>query len=432
MVRRSLRARQIKQRRYPLSGQWSGLVRSQPTISSIFRATPKTRCASFTLGPEPAKSDYLCRPIWSLIHSPAWRHGSGVFPSSSSAGSVRRAQRESSPDRALSSFEAAKTAAEGRAVCTVHRSAIRIDSIGSTMTNVSGHDAKPAKTLEVSDVITRSQADIPTLVAILDQAMSRLRSIDPDEAQWAAATPCAGWSVADIYAHIVDLEMTMAGEPVSTFEPDWASLGHVSGEFQRLTERGVAERRGRTRDQVLTEFDAIHTRRQQQLVAGEQDPEAQIVGPFGAPFALDRVLRMRILDCWVHEQDIRTALGKPGGWGTPAAWITAGSMVGGLGFVLAKRVGSPPDITAQVVVSGPGVRFTATVAVGADNRGHLVPMRSDPTASLKMSWPTFFSLSAGREAANESHEGADEQDRIQTSGDTKLADAFVANLSVLP
>ena len=315
------------------------------------------------------------------------------------------------------------------------------------MTNASSEHSpaagSPPASIDVGAIIPRSEADIPTLVAILDQAMIRLREIAPDDVEWGNPTPCAGWAVSDIYAHIIDLELTMAGEPVSTYEPDWAELPHVKGDFQRLTERGVAERRSWSREQMLSNFDQIRRRRQEQLIEGNQDPAAETLGPFGAPFPLERVLRMRILDCWVHEQDIRTAIDQPGDWGTPAAWITAGSMVGGLGFVLGKRLGASPGTTLRIAVTGPAVRFSATVMVGPNNRGMLVGTAQEPTAAVELSWPEFMRLSAGRgpafmRNADRSGVGGNAEvngaaaDAVRTSGDLRLAEQFLAGLAVLP
>ena len=125
--------------------------------------------------------------------------------------------------------------------------------------------------------------------------------------QWAAPTPCPGWSVADIVAHTIDVEQTVGGYPRPEHALDLVGLPHARG-LGELTEIGVDYRRGRPREQVLDELRAVLPVRRGQLDATPAG--AEVVGPFLSTMPLERVLRMRIFDIWVHEQDIRTAIGQ--------------------------------------------------------------------------------------------------------------------------
>ena len=72
----------------------------------------------------------------------------------------------------------------------------------------------------------------------------------------------------------------------------------------------------------------------------------------------------------MHEQDVRRALGRPGGLDSPAAAHTAAYLVESMGYVLAKRVGAAPGTTLVVDVAGQPV---SAFAVGEDGRGAPLP-----------------------------------------------------------
>ena len=76
----------------------------------------------------------------------------------------------------------------------------------------------------------------------------------PPTSSGGCPTPCPGWSVGDVVAHLIDIEQLMAGSPRPDHEPDWASLPHVQADFGRFTEVGVDCRRAHAREDVLAEL----------------------------------------------------------------------------------------------------------------------------------------------------------------------------------
>ena len=78
-----------------------------------------------------------------------------------------------------------------------------------------------------------------------------------------------------------------------------------------------------------------------------------MIGPFGNPTTMDRLLRIRIFDTWAHEQDIRAAIGQDGGWDTPAAAVSQEQIVRALPYVWARTVGAPDGSTVRIEVTGP-------------------------------------------------------------------------------
>lgn len=239
------------------------------------------------------------------------------------------------------------------------------------------------------------------------------------QAEWDAPTALPGWSVGDIVAHIGWLEGMLIGEYDAPHEPDWSSLPHAQSDFGRITEVPVDLRRSWAREAVLIELADRVSRRTVDLEEGPHDADAEVMGPFG-PAPLSRVLRMRTLDTWVHEQDIRDALGRPGHLDTPGAQATAAQLLPGLGKVWAKLAGAQPGQVLDVRITGPGIEGGSIVAVGDDGRARVVgddllDQAGTATVTLTMSWPAYLALSCGRGDAQTWRE------QVDISGDLPLA-----------
>jgi len=191
------------------------------------------------------------------------------------------------------------------------------------------------------------------------------------QAEWDAPTALPGWSVGDIVAHVSWIEGMLIGEFDPPHEPDWDSLPHVANDFGKITEIPVDLRRSWTREAVLIELADRIARRTAELDSGPRDATLEVMGPLGAA-PLGRVLRMRTLDTWVHEQDIRDALGRPGHLDSLGAQATASQLLPGLGKVWAKLAGAQPGQVLDVRITGPGIEGGAIVAVGEDGRARMV------------------------------------------------------------
>lgn len=239
------------------------------------------------------------------------------------------------------------------------------------------------------------------------------------QAEWDAPTALPGWSVGDVVAHVSWIEGMLIGEFDPPHEPDWSALPHATSDFGRITEIPVDLRRSWTREAVLIELADRIARRTAELESGPRDASLEVVGPLG-PAPLGRVLRMRTLDTWVHEQDIRDALGRPGHLDTLGAQATAAQLLPGLGKVWAKLAGAQPGQVLEVRVTGPGIEADALVGVGDDGRARMVhddllDQAGAATVKLTMSWPAYLALSCGR------GEPAPWRAQVQVSGDADLA-----------
>lgn len=247
-----------------------------------------------------------------------------------------------------------------------------------------------------------------------DDFIALVRPLSQEE--WDAPTALPGWSVGDIVAHVSWIEGMLIGEFDPPHDPDWESLPHAVTDFGKITEVPVDLRRSWTREAVLVELADRIARRAAELESGAQDASEEVMGPLG-PAPLGRVLRMRTLDTWVHEQDIRDALGRPAHLDSLGARATAAQLLPGLSKVWAKLAGAQAGQVLGVRVTGPGIEADASVIVGEDGRATMVQgdRADEPTVALSMTWPAYLALSCGR---------GDPQpwrDRVEISGDPQLA-----------
>ncbi|MFE6764157.1 maleylpyruvate isomerase family mycothiol-dependent enzyme [Streptomyces sp. NPDC057689] len=245
------------------------------------------------------------------------------------------------------------------------------------------------------------------------------------EGEWNGRTPCPNWSVRDIVSHIIGMECEQLGDPrpIHTLPRD---LFHVQSDFARYMEMQVDVRRHHTAPEMTSELEYTIIRRSRQLRNETRDPETKVRAPLGAEQTLETALRMRAFDVWVHEQDLRTTLGKPGNLDSPGALVARDILLLGLPKVVAKSAGAPVDSAVVLDVHGP-LEFMRTVRVDADGRGSLdVAPSLGPVVTLSMDWETYVRLACGRVRP------AAVADRIKAEGDQELADAILQHFAVTP
>ena len=234
-------------------------------------------------------------------------------------------------------------------------------------------------------------------------------------------TDLEGWDVQDNVAHTAHLETVLAGGPEETIAVDEAP--HIKGLVGLYTEQGVLARRSRTMEELAAEIEqAVATRHAELLADPPTDGAAPPTRCFGGmPWDTRTLLSNRPLDIWMHEQDIRRAVGRPGGYDAPAAGHVLGVFGAALPLVLAKRAGAPTGSSVRIDLSDVDRSFGAEV--GADGRG-VRALPDSPTATIKLSAEDYVVLSGGRRAP--------ETVEAVIEGDTELARAVLARLAVTP
>ncbi|MEI8259900.1 MAG: maleylpyruvate isomerase family mycothiol-dependent enzyme [Actinomycetes bacterium] len=239
-------------------------------------------------------------------------------------------------------------------------------------------------------------------------------------AQWNSPSPCPGWSVGDLVAHTVDIEERMAGVPQPDYEPDWDALPHVTESGRRM-EPGVDRRRGLDRSVVLDQLSVVSATRSAQVA--DLDPEATIVSPFGREITLSVMMRMRIFDVWVHEQDIRVALNLPGNLTTVGGQVTQSMIIESLPRTWAKSAAAPEGSVLCVDVIGSDLPRTVWVRAGEEGRGEFLDTRPENIdVTIMGTWPALLAAATGRSSDT----------RLNVQGDAKLAQALVSNLNMAP
>lgn len=245
------------------------------------------------------------------------------------------------------------------------------------------------------------------------------------EGEWNQRTPCPGWSVRDIVSHVIGLDCEMLGDPrpIHTLPRD---LYHVTNEHQRYMEMQVDVRRHHTAPEMTSELEYTVIRRNRQLRNESRQPDTPVRGPLGTEVTLEESMRVRAFDIWVHEQDLRTALGRPGNLDSPGAYVTRDVLLGRLPKIVAKDAGAPANSAVVFDIHGP-VEFLRTVRVDADGRGSIDGTPSlGPAATLALDWETYFRLACGRVTPEAV------ADRLKTEGDPDLTAAILRNFAVTP
>ena len=113
------------------------------------------------------------------------------------------------------------------------------------------------------------------------------------------------------------------------------------------------------------------------------------------PGTVRGLLPFRIFDSWVHEQDMRRAVDRPGDLDSPAAELSLQMMVDVLPYIFGKKVGAPDGSTLVLVLTGPLARTTAVGVV--DGRARVLDDAPEPpTVTVRLDAEAFTRLACGR------------------------------------
>ncbi|MGW9030973.1 maleylpyruvate isomerase family mycothiol-dependent enzyme [Streptomyces sp. NPDC055722] len=243
------------------------------------------------------------------------------------------------------------------------------------------------------------------------------------DSEWNRRTPCPGWSLRDVVSHVIGMDCEMLGDPrpIHTLPRD---LFHVKTEHQRYMEMQVDIRRHHTAPEMTSELEYTIIRRNRQLRNESRDPGTKMRGPLGTEQTLEEAMRYRAFDVWVHEQDLRTALRRPGNLDSPGAYIARDELVAALPKVVAEDAKAPAGSAIVFDVHGP-VEFMRTVRVDAEGRGSVDGAPSlGPRVALTLDWETYVGLACGRITADLV------ADRIKAEGDPELTAAILMAFAV--
>ena len=251
---------------------------------------------------------------------------------------------------------------------------------------------------------------------------SALRARTP--AEYDAPTACPGWSVRDVLSHLLGIEIWLRGGGVPTLEgpmPD-----HVKNSMGEFNEAFVAAHRGEPGPEVLAQFHAAASASLTALRAMSAD-DWDVVGwsPEGdRPY--HRFMETRVLDSWIHLQDIRDALLEPADDHGPGEEIVINRFESSLPYVVGRKMSAPDGTLVRVNLTG---RLARSVMIEvADGRASAVTTTTDEP-SLEVTTPValFWRRSAGRIGAD-AFLGASATD---VRGSRELARAFADALAIM-
>jgi uncharacterized protein (TIGR03083 family) len=265
------------------------------------------------------------------------------------------------------------------------------------------------------------------LVDMLDEVWTSTAALGDglDESEWKQPSECPGWTVQDNLVHLTALERFILGDPLPTEDvPD--DLPHVKNDIGKANERWIQSRRSWSGADALAEFRAATATRIEQLRALDDSGfAADSWTPMG-PGTVADLLRFRIFDSWVHEQDMRRALDRPGDVDSAAARHSLDMMVGVLPYIVGKKAGAPEGSTVVLALTGP-VPTTAAVQVVEGRARPLDPAPSDATVTLTIASDEFARLACGRSEPGE----ALVTGTVTVDGDVELGREIVRQLNYM-
>ena len=261
-------------------------------------------------------------------------------------------------------------------------------------------------------------------IAMLDETWASISAVGHglSEEQWKSDTDLPGWTVQDNVSHLIGTERMLQGLPgaprVEVFG-DW-----VRNDIGKFNEYEVQYRRGLTGAEVLLEFDALVERR---LDTFRTADDAYFSAPANTPVGPGDValfLAIRVLDNWLHEQDIRRAVGQPGHLSCAAAAHTVDRLCMTIPIVVGKRAQTPEGGAVAIDITG-GVERRVVAEVQGGRAAVIPTPSSPPLATVSMDTSTFVVLAGGRRPY------ADVAPSVQLGGDTDLAERVVSNLNMM-
>jgi uncharacterized protein (TIGR03083 family) len=264
-------------------------------------------------------------------------------------------------------------------------------------------------------------------IDMLDEVWSSMAELGRslDEAGWKTPTECPGWTVQDNLVHITALEKFILGDPLPSEDvPD--DLPHVKNDIGRSNERWIESRRSWSGADALEEFVGVTGDRLAQLRDLDDDGfAADSWTPMG-PGTVAQLLGFRVFDSWVHEQDMRRAVDRPGNLDSLAARFATGMMLGVLPYVVGKKVGAPDGSTVVLALTGPIV--TTTAVATTDGRAHPLDAAPEiPTVAVSLASDVYARLACGRTDPDE----AVVTGAVAIEGDVELGGALVRELNYM-
>ncbi|WP_096370222.1 maleylpyruvate isomerase family mycothiol-dependent enzyme [Mycobacterium ulcerans] len=276
--------------------------------------------------------------------------------------------------------------------------------------------SRPLTELDKSDVLAGLFAVWDSIDALLDGL---------PEADWQAKSPLPGWDVKAVAAHLIGTESFLMGVAAPEPDVDVSALGHVRNPIGVMNEYWVRHLCGESGASLLERFRNVTEKRRKALTdLSNEEWNAATTTPAG-PDSYGRFMRIRVFDCWMHEQDIRHALQQESSdeqLAGPASRLSLDEISTSMGFVVGKLAKAPEGSRVLFELTGP---LTREIRVNVEGRAQVVDDfgGQEPTATIRIDGLQFTRLAGGRPKSP-----ARSQD-IEFGGDKDLAAHIVERLN---
>jgi len=239
--------------------------------------------------------------------------------------------------------------------------------------------------------------------------------------QWDAPTCLPGWTVRDALSHMVGTELMLSGRPPPVV--DLSHLDHMQNPIAEANEIWVESMRHRTGSEMVDLWAEVAAGR---LVILDGMSQAEFDAPSWTPVGNDetygRFMRIRHFDCFMHEHDMRFAVGLPARTDAADQASCLDEAATGLGYIVGRRAGLPDGSRVAIELSGVAARTFRIVVAG---RATVVDEFDAPaTVGLELPVPLFLRLTGGRDDGSTGPGG-----EILLSGDRDLAGRLAEHLA---
>ncbi|AXH96328.1 maleylpyruvate isomerase family mycothiol-dependent enzyme [Ornithinimicrobium avium] len=225
-------------------------------------------------------------------------------------------------------------------------------------------------------------ADLTELVAAYRQTLTSFADVADGlrEEDW--STPVLpGWTAREVLAHVVHVEDYLSGSehPVQGWTQE-AEEGakvavdhpeHVRNSFGVWIEEGVLARADRSPADLVEELRGLLEVRSAGMYDADLELDTPVRSVRGRQSTFEALTRMRIIDVWVHEQDLRGVVDRPGSLDSPGASQLLETLLGELPRIVLERLAPEPGTVLILESTGP-VTARGGVRIGLDADDRLV------------------------------------------------------------
>jgi len=245
-----------------------------------------------------------------------------------------------------------------------------------------------------------------------------------DSTEWELPTECPGWSVRDVLSHLIGTERSLLGDPAPG--PPIEGPPHIRNQMGAANEAWVVPRRPLAGREVLHEFVDVTSKRLAAMRSWGADRfDERVPSPVGmVPYR--EFMQVRVMDCWVHEQDIRVATHSPGHEGGPVAKLAIDRLASAMGFVVGKQAAAPEGASVRFEVTG-DVPLKLDIVVRNGRAQSVDDLDSQPNACLQIEQEGFWRLACGRVTG----EKAVSEGLAHITGDQEFGGRVVRSMSFM-